>query len=449
MTTVNPVPKRELNLLQISAIIIGGVIGSGVFLNIPFVADITGSPVLSVVIWILGGLLWFPQILILAELSTAYPNQGGPYYYIHKAGSPFLAFQYTWTAFLTSDTPSLTIIALIASSAVSYFFPILENTLYAKLFAASLIIFFAVIQYRSVKLGGNIQIVLTLSKLIPLFAIVFIGFSYLNTNIAYLSASIPSPSSTFSKIIGGVSATIWAYAGFLNILYMGGEIKNPVKNLPRALIGSTVFVIIAYALITLTTFLIVPFEKAVVVKGEILNPFIFIPFISDIAGGLFSIVIFISMLGVLNSIMMCQPRLEYAMAKDGLFFPVFGKLHPQYLTPHYSIVIQTTIAILLFLLGDVESLLGYFTISYIVQNSLVYGSIISLRRKSDYKPVYKVKFPVLMAVISILIQVSFSLGAFIAFPLVGILVSVIFIALGTPLYFYFYITYVKNKKPSV
>lgn len=146
---------------------------------------------------------------------------------------------------------------------------------------------------------------------------------------------------------------------------------------------------------------------------------------------------------------MCQPRLEYAMAKDGLFFPVFGKLHPQYLTPHYSIVIQTTIAILLFLLGDVESLLGYFTISYIVQNSLVYGSIISLRRKSDYKPVYKVKFPVLMAVISILIQVSFSLGAFIAFPLVGILVSVIFIALGTPLYFYFFITYVKNKKPSV
>jgi len=434
----NITPKRELNLLQISSIIIGAVIGSGVFLNIPIVADIAGSPGLTVFIWILGGILWLPQILILAELSTAYPNQGGPYYYIHKAGSPFLAFQYTWTAFLTSDTPSLAIIALIASSAISYFFPFLENSLYSKIFASSLIIFFALIQYRSVKLGGTVQVILTISKLLPLFGIVFIGLSYLGNNLPYLGSSVSGSTSLFNKIVGGVSATIWAYAGFMNILYMGGEIKNPVKNLPRALIGSIIFVIIAYALISLSTFLIVPFENVISAKGEILNPFIYISFISEIAGSIFAVVIFISMLGVLNSIMMAQPRLEYAMAKDGLFFPVFGKLHPRYLTPHYSIVIQATIAILLLFMGNVESLLGYFTISYTIQNSLVYGSIISLRKKDEYVPAYKIKFPVFLALLSILIQIYFSFGAFIAFPLDGLLVSVGFIALGTPLYFYFY-----------
>ncbi|MHC1739019.1 MAG: amino acid permease [Ignavibacteriaceae bacterium] len=436
MENINP--KRELNLLQIAAIIIGAVIGSGVFLNIPIVADIAGSPGLTIVIWILGGVLWLPQILILAELSTAYPNQGGPYYYIHKAGSPYLAFQYTWTAFLTSDTPSLTIIALIASSAISFFFPFLADTFYGKMFAASLILVFTVIQYRSVKLGGNVQVILTISKLLPLLGIVFVGLSYIGSNLSFLGSSLPGSNSLFNKIVGGVSATIWAYAGFMNILYMGGEIKNPVKNLPRALIGSIIFVIFTYALIAFSTFMIVPFENVVASKGEILNPFIYIPFVSDISGSIFSIVIFISMLGVLNSIMMAQPRLEYAMAKDGLFFPLFGKLHPKYLTPHYSIVIQATIAILLLFLGDVESLLGYFTISYTIQNSLVYGSIISLRKKEEYIPAYKIKFPVFLAILSILIQIYFSFGAFIAFPLYSLLVSMGFIAIGTPLYFYFY-----------
>ncbi|MDA3861272.1 MAG: amino acid permease [Melioribacteraceae bacterium] len=92
-------PKRQLNLTQTSSIIIGQVIGSGIFINIPIVAAIAGNSWIAVFIWFLGGLVWLPQIFILAEMGTAYPDQGGPYHFIHKAGSPFLAFIYTWTAF--------------------------------------------------------------------------------------------------------------------------------------------------------------------------------------------------------------------------------------------------------------------------------------------------------------------------------------------------------------
>jgi len=126
----NLTPKRQLNFLQTFSIIIGQVIGSGIFINIPIVAAITGNVWLSVFIWFIGGLLWLPQIFILAEMGTAYPEQGGPYYFINKAGSPFLAFIYTWTAFLTSDTPTLTIIGLLAADALSFFFPFLSISIY-------------------------------------------------------------------------------------------------------------------------------------------------------------------------------------------------------------------------------------------------------------------------------------------------------------------------------
>ena len=174
-------PKRQITLLQTMALIIGAVIGSGVFINIPIFAKFAGSPLFAVIIWAVGGILWIPQILILAEMGTAYPDQGGPYQFIYKAGSPFFAFLYTWTAFLTSDTPTITIVGLSAASALKFFFPVLGEAMYAKLFAALLIILLATIQYRSVRTGGNFQIFLTTAKILPLIGIVFVGFFFLNS----------------------------------------------------------------------------------------------------------------------------------------------------------------------------------------------------------------------------------------------------------------------------
>ncbi|MCX6152512.1 MAG: amino acid permease [Ignavibacteriales bacterium] len=440
-------PKRQLNLVQTTSIIIGAVIGSGVFLNIPIVAKFGGSPGISVLIWLLGGVLWLPQIIILAEMGTAFPAQGGPYYYLYKAGSPFLAFLYTWTAFLTSDTPTITIIGLTASSVLTFFFPILGMPLYAKLFAAVLIFSLAYIQYRSVKTGSNFQIVLTTVKLLPLFAIVFIGFFYLNSGNLFLfpKGNISTKTnSVFNNFTAGVSATLWAYAGFINILYMAGEVKNPNKILPKSLMGSLLFVMIAYTLISLCTSAIVPFDKLVAAEGSFINPFVYLNFFAKYAGGFFAVAAFISMVGVLNSVIMTQPRLEYAMARDGLFFKIFGKLHPKYLTPHYSIFIQASLAVILFLLGDINTMLGYFTLSYVLQNALVYSAIFFLRKKPDYQPTYKVKFWFLMATLSIAIQLYIAWGTFIAYPTAGVLACVFLIGTGFPIYWYFY-----KRKPGV
>lgn len=435
---MNGAPTRSLGFFASSAIIIGAVIGSGVFLNIPIVTRYANSPGAALLIWLLGGLVWLPQIVILAEMGTAYPNQGGPYYYLYKAGSPALAFLYTWTAFLTSDTPTITIIALLAASAASFFLPALSAPLPANIFAAALIFLFAFIQTRNVRTGAAVQMILTTAKLLPLFVIVAAGFFAQRTGAFYFMPRASVNGGMFWTVTTGVSTTVWAYAGFVNILYMAGEVREPAKNLPRALIGSVAFVIAAYALISYCTALLVPHESIAAVKdGEYLNPFLYVPAFKEYAAPLFSLFFLISMLGVLNSVIMTQPRLEYAMANDKLFFPVFGKLNPRFGTPAHSIWIQCGIAVVLLLLGNIENLLGYFSLSYVLQNALVYGALFRLRARPDYTPSYTVRFWKSAAVFSIAAQLYLAYGIFLSFPLGGLIACAALIGTGLPVYRFF------------
>ncbi len=436
---ISGAPIRQLTLLQISAIIVGTVIGSGVFISLPIVAKLSGSPGMSIVVWFLGGVLWIPQIFVLTEMGTAYPIQGGPYQYLQKAGSPFLAFLYVWTAFLTSDTPTLTIVALSAVSAVKIFSPVFGDPFHAKVVAAALIGLCGFLNYRSVKAGGDTQVFLTAAKLLPLVAVVFIGVFFLHSGNIFLSPStaVVGTTSMFALITAGLSSTLWSYAGFANILYMAGEVKNPERSLPVALIGSLLFVIVAYTLIALCTSAIVPYTDMVAAGGQFVNPFEHMHFLSGYAGAAFAVAAFISMLGVLNATTMAQPRLEYAIARDGLFFKAFGHLHPRYLTPDYSIFIQCGLAIALFLLGDIENMLGYFTLSYALQNGLLYGAIFFLRRRNDYRPAYRAPLWWLMAALAILIQIYIAVGTFMAYPTGGILSALFLILSGFPIYMYY------------
>lgn len=430
-------PRRELSLLQTTSLVVGTVIGSGVFLSLPIVARIGENPLLTVLIWFLGGVVWIPQILILAEMGTAYPIQGGAYYYLYKAGSPFLAFIYTWTAFLTSDTPTLTIVGLGAISALKFFSPVFGDPLIARVLAAMLIIGLALLHYRSVRTGGNVQIVLTVAKLTPLLSIVVIGMFFFGSGNLSGGTSPATSAGIFAVITAGISSTLWSYAGFTNILYMAGEVKRPERTLPIALIGSLVFVMIAYTLISLCTSAIVPYDALVVASGDFVNPFQFIGLGAAVAGGVFAVAVFVSMLGVLNASIMVQPRLEYAIARDGLFFSVFGHLHPKYLTPDYSILIQAGLAIVLFLLGDIENMIGYFTLSYALQNGLVYGALFALRKRDDYHPSYRSPWWKGMGVLAILTQIYVAVGTFLAYPTGGLLACLVLILSGLPLYFYF------------
>ena len=434
-----PEPERQLSLVQTSAIIIGTVIGSGVFISLPVVAAIAGSPGMSVAIWLLGGIVWIPQVLILAEMGTAYPIQGGAYHYLNRAGSPFLGFLYTWTAFLTSDTPTLTIMALSAVSALTIFAAVLEDPLVARLISAGLIVFIAYVHWRSVRGGGNAQVFLTVVKLAPLVLIVAFGLLSWTPGAVSFAAPLAGGEQRpfWNVIVEGVSSTLWSYAGFTNILYMAGEVKNPARVLPVSLIGSLAFVMVSYTLIAAATGAIVPFADIVAARGTFVNPFAYLQGFESTAGVVFALAGATSMVGALSACMMSQPRLEYAMARDGLFFPVFGHLHPVHLTPDYSIIIQAGLAILMLLLGNIENLLGYFTLSYALQNAMVYGALFFLRRRKDYAPTYRAPFGLTMAAIALAIQGAVAVGTLLAYPAGGALACLGLILTGFPIYRYY------------
>jgi fructoselysine transporter len=194
---------------------------------------------------------------------------------------------------------------------------------------------------------------------------------------------------------------------------------------------------VAYILISLATSAIVPHAELVKYTGSFANPFQYLPVFSGIAAGFLAIAAFISMVGATNACIMVQPRVEYAIAKDGLFFKAFAHVHPVHNTPDYSIMIQSSLAIILTIIGGIESLLGYFTMSYILQNSLVFVSIFMLKKKSNYNPTYKAPLWKTMTILSLVAQGFLVYGTFLAYSIWGILSALALILTGLPVYYYF------------
>jgi fructoselysine transporter len=434
-----PELKRELNLKHVIALILGSVIGSGVFINLPIVAREAGSPLMAVLAWFIGGIIWLPQLFILAEMATAYPEEGFGYLYLKKAGSPALGFLYVWTVFWTSDTPSITIIALSAVSALSVFWGPLEASIYTKFFAILIIILLTYVHYRSVRKGGGLQIVLTIAKLSPLLLLCILGFAFFSTEHLYMHPldSVQSNSGFLKLIVAGVAGTIWSYAGFTNVLYMTGEMNEPRKVIPKSMLFSIAFVTIFYVLIALSTSIFVPFPELVQASGQFANPFLYLPFFAKIAAAFLAIAAFTSMVGCLNGLIMVQPRIEYAIARDGLFFKTFAHVHPRYHTPDYSILLQSGLAIVLLFFGGLETLLGYFTLSYLVQNAMIYFAIFFLRKRDDYHPTYHSPAWLMMTILAIFTQLYLIYGAFIAYPSGGLITAAVLIGSGIPVYAYF------------
>ncbi|MCF6238464.1 MAG: amino acid permease, partial [Candidatus Marinimicrobia bacterium] len=181
----------------------------------------------------------------------------------------------------------------------------------------------------------------------------------------------------------------------------------------------------------------IPHAELVKISGGFANPFKYLPWFAIFAAGFLAVSAFTSMVGATNACIMVQPRIEYAIARDGLFFPIFGKLHPRFGTPANSIMIQSGLAIIMIFIGGIEALMGYFTLSYILQNLVVYLVIFWLRKREDYQPTYTSPAWKFMAMLAITFQILLLFGTFSAFPLGGILAAIILILTGLPMYYYF------------
>lgn len=435
----NPAEKtdlgRKLGLGAVLALGVGTTVGSGIFSSLSEVAGAAGSSLFLVLAFVIGGLLQIPANFCYAELASAYPEDGGQYVYFREAGSRPLAFLCGWISFWATDPPSISIMALAIVNYLAFFIPI--HGLALKLIAVAFVLVFMIIHLRSVEGGGKFQTVITALKILPFALIIGIGVFFIKGDNFLSSAPLAgfAGAGGIMALLAGVSATTWSYDGMGAACYMSGEIKDPEKNLPRGLILTAFIVLALYAGLTTVASGLLTVDELVASDAPIALLASKIPFIGNYAGTIVAIMAIIVVIGSLSSCIMFQPRIEYAMAKDGLFFKSFAKVHPKYETPYFSILVQCAVAIVLIFATSLSDLLGYFTLVALLKNFLTFGTIFVLRKKENYQPAYRIPFGPVMPIIAMFMTGTLIVSTFVWAPVAGLVCAGLAVVTGLPVYY--------------
>lgn len=432
--------KRKLGLSTAIALGVGTTVGSGIFSSVGGVASAAGSAIFTILAFLIGGIINIPANLVFAELATAYPEDGGPYVYFKEAGSKPLAFLCGWISFWATDPPSISIMALAIANYLAFFTGF--SGIVVKLVATGLVLIFMMVHLRSVEGGAKFQTFITAFKILPFIILIGIGLFYMKGDLVSTPALQTAPTGIIA-LLAGISATTWSYDGMGAVCYMTGEIKDPKKTMPRALIATVLIVIVLYTALTFVITGLLPFEALMISEAPVAEAASMIPLIGNGAGKLTAIMAVIVIIGSLSSCIMFQPRIEYAMAKDGLFFKQFAKVHPKWETPYFSILVQCAVAIVLIFASNISDLLGYFTLVALVKNFLTFGTVFVHRKKSSYNPLWRMPYWRLMVGIAMFMTFTLIVSTFLWAPLQGIIAAVIIVGTGLPVYHFW------NKKNQI
>jgi basic amino acid/polyamine antiporter, APA family len=365
-----PSLRRDLGLTSAVAIVIGTVIGSGIFrVSSKMVAEV-GSPAAVFGVWIFGGVLTLFGALSYAELAAAMPEAGGEYVYLKEAYGPLWGFLYGWTQMWVAKSGSIATIATLFFVYSANFAPGLERTMlsvplpigphggpleirYGQICAMALILALGAVNYTGVKFGGRVQVAVTGLKLVLIGGVILIGLLAAQGSAANLASSLPAAGGAagfFTALVGA----LWAYDGWNNVSMVSSEIRHPQRSLPRALIAGTVAVIAIYLLTNLAYFRVLPAREVAAsprVAAEMMRRVF-----GSLGAGAVSVAAMVSIFAALNGAILSGARVPYAMAADGLFFRNVARVHPVYRTPGVSILALCGWAALFVISGRFEEL---------------------------------------------------------------------------------------------
>lgn len=480
---------RGIGLIAAVAFAIGSVIGSGIFKKPGLMASQLESPLLLLLVWVVAGLMTLFGVLSIAEIASMFPSAGGQYVYFNKSYGDFAGYLYGWAVFIVIQTGSIASIAYVFSDSLGYFFrfprlgPAWESFalhipwigaitpfkfIGLKSCTILLILFLTVINYLGVRLGSAIQVIFTALKIAVILGIVVLAFTIGRGDLANFTQSAVSFSGgtapVFLAFIVAMAGAFWSYDGWINITYVAGEIKNPQKNLPRAMVIATATFIAVYILINLAYFYIIPAKVmgARYLAAEATGQSYLVA--TDVASSLFggwggsliAIAIMISTFGTVNGTLMMSARVYYAMAREKLFFRKLQNVHPRFRTPGPSLIVQGVWTSVLILSGTFDQLTDMLIFVSWVFYAAAALSVIVLRRKMPgHERPYKVwGYPLLpvLFIIFAMIYVVFTLYSDIInfssgrAPLINSLFGMLLVAAGIPGYLFWKRR--KNKESS-
>lgn len=408
---------RRLGLFAVVSIIVADMVGTGIFTTSGLLMENLNNPVLMVGLWGVGGIIAISGALCYAELSTAMPYAGGEYLYLSKLFHPIPGFLSGWISFIVGFSAPVAATSIAVSEYTIEAFPVIKNfsdingisgeLIFRKSLAIFVIMLFAIIHMRGVVFGTKVHNGFTLLKIFLIVGLIVVGFSFGDGDISNFKASTKSEADSGGfKIVGlSVMWIIFAYSGWNAASYIGSEVKNPNRNLPRSLIAGTLIVIILYILLNILFVYALPpgeMEGVVSVGGRAASKLFGSSF-----GTVFSLLVAIGLLSTISSLIILGPRIYYAMAKEGHFFPFAAKVHSKTGTPNWSIVIQVVVAIIIVLSGTFDDILTYMGFSLGIFPILAVLGIFKLRKQKlkNYKvPLYPI-LPAFFIIINILIIV--------------------------------------------
>ncbi|WP_031498818.1 APC family permease [Bryobacter aggregatus] len=443
--------RRDLGLWGAAAIVVGTVIGSGVFVVPKRAVIATGSPDWVTLVWIVGGILSLAGALTYAELSSMMPEAGGEYVYLREAYGPFFAFIYGWTQFWVAKSGSIATLASGFLIYLSNFVPILEQTFatvplplgpngahlelkLGQLAAMGVILFLAGVNYFGVKAGGQLQIAVTIAKVGLLLGIVLLGlFSSQGSSVNFTTSVMPQPGGASGFFVALV-AILWAYDGWNNVSMVSSEIKNPQRNLPLALIFGTLGVMAIYLLANTAYFYVL--TSAEVAASDRVPAEMMRKLFGNTGANWVSVAAMISIFSALNGSILSGGRVPYAMAKDGLFFKKIAEVHPTYRSPAQSMLWLSLWSSVLVFSGQYDQLAACVIFASWILYGMTAASVIVLRHKRpDLPRPYKtLGYPVVpgLFVMAAMLLIFFTLKDQPRESMIGLTL----IAAGIPFYWY-------------
>ena len=355
---LRPQLPRVLGLVSVLGILVGSVIGSGIFVAPNAIAGLLRSPQLILAVWVVGGVLSFFGALAFAELAAAYPEAGGAYVYLRETYGGLIAFLFGWTLFFVIDSGAVATLAVAFSARyLPYFVPL--SPLATKLVALVFIAVLVGVNILGVRYGAGLQNLLTLIKLIAIVAVSLAVFGFAQGDTANFSSPPPGPLSggLVANFGAALVLALWAYKGWESASYSCGEVRRPERNLPLGLLVGTLVVLVLYISTNLAYLYVFPageVAKSSRIAADAMNVAV-----GPVGATIIAVVILFSITGAANANILTAPRVFYAMARDGVFFQRFAHLHPKRLTPHTSILATGAWAALLSVTGTFEQLATY------------------------------------------------------------------------------------------
>jgi basic amino acid/polyamine antiporter, APA family len=348
--------KRELKLLDCALLVIGSVIGSGIFLTPGNIARTVQSVEGMFLVWAAGGILSFFGALAYAELGAMFPRSGGIYVFLREAYGPMTAFLYGWCTFFVMQSGSIATLAAGFAIYLGYLVPV--SSAAAKAFAVTVIGLLTLINCLGVRSGARVQNILTVIKMGSLIGISLVLFSMSGGSFQHYSYQ-PGPSVRFSWSSLGIAmiAVLWAYEGWHILTYNAGEVRNPKRNLTGGLLLGTLAIIGLYLTVNLAYLYALPFER--ISGSRRLASDAMELALGPVGGTLIAVAILISITGAINSNVLGGPRVYFAMAREKLFFRQFAYVQPRYVVPTFSIILQGVWASVLTLIGSFDRLFSY------------------------------------------------------------------------------------------